>query len=479
MPGTKPHPKSASDTKAVMSDSIGNDAAGSLTAHVAEFVANTRYGDIPAATLHNAKRAILDTMGAGLAGVRSERSGIVQRYISELNCNGAATVFGTAMHVPPRFAALANATAMHVEDYDDVFHASRVHPSTPVLAAVCAESEQAEYSGKDLLTAFSVGSEVTCKLSQAIDVEHYQRGYHATSTCGVFGVAAAISNLRRFPLETTRTALGIAGSEAAGLRENFGTMVKPLHAGRAAESGLVAASLAALGFSAAEKILEGPRGFFIAGGGGYDETKLRGKLGNPWSYTSPGVSVRPFPSGNLAHPAMCKLQELVIAHDIKPEQVAKLLVKTNRLLPVNLNYHRPATALQGKFSMEFCLASILTLRRAGLAEFSDAVLDRTDIQRTIDKIDYTVYSDAEAKAEQYTLLTTFLEIVLNDGRRFQARVDAAKGSASIPMSEHELAEKFRECAAFAGRSEQNTENLIELIMHLEDLDDARVLMRAI
>src|SRR5258706_5105871 len=159
------------------------------------------------------------------------------------------------MRVPPRSAALANATAMHAEDYDDVFHASRVHPSTPVLAAVCAESEQAEYSGKDLLTAFSVGAEVTCKLSQAIDVEHYRRGYHATSTCGVFGVAAAVSNLRRLAVETTRAALGIAGSEAAGVRENFSTMVQPLHAGRAPGNGLCAAPLPALGFSAAQKKL--------------------------------------------------------------------------------------------------------------------------------------------------------------------------------------------------------------------------------
>src|SRR5258705_298805 len=257
MLGTKPHAKSNGDTTAAMSDSIVNDAAESLTAHVAEFVANTRYADIPDATIHNAKRAILDTMGAALSGVRSECSAIVQRYISELNCHGAATVFGTAMHVPPRFAALANATAMHAEDYDDVFHASRVHPSTPVLAAVCAESEQTQYSGKDLLTAFSVGAEVTCKLSQAIDVEHYQRGYHATSTCGVFGVAAAISNLRRLPVETTRAALGIAGSEAAGLGGNFGHIGKPVYSGRAPENGPFRPPPRGLGFNSASETSRG------------------------------------------------------------------------------------------------------------------------------------------------------------------------------------------------------------------------------
>lgn len=451
------------------------DPTDSLAVHVAEFIAGTHYGDMPAEARCRAKRAILDTLGVGLAGARAEGSAILRRYIETLGCGGAATVFGAALRVPPRFAALANGAAMHADDYDDTFHPSRVHASAPVVAAVFADAERAGASGKEVLAAFAVGAEVTCKVSQAIDRQHYQRGYHATSTCGVFGAAAGVCNLRRLPPEAACAALGIAGSEAAGLRENFGTMAKPMHAGRAAESGLVAASLAALGLTAAPTILEGPRGFFMAGGGGYDAAMLRGKLGNPWSYVSPGVSIKPFPSGNLTHPAMCKLQELVLAHDIKPGQVERIAVKTNRLLPVNLTYHRPTTGLQGKFSMEFCLAAIVALRRAGLAEFADAVVNRPDVQQAIGRIDYSVYSDAEAAAGQYVLLTTFLDIVLKDGRRFSARADAAKGSPAAPMSEEEVAEKFRGCASFAGWPAQRTEKLVTLILRLEELDDVRAL----
>lgn len=451
-------------------------SAEPLAAHVAKFITETRYGDIPPEMVRTAKKHILDTLAACLAGVPAEGSAIVRRYIEQLGCGGgAATVFGSALRVLPRFAALANATATHADDYDDTFHPSRFHPSGPVFAAVCAEAEQAGSSGRDVLTAFSVGTEVTCKLSQTIDVEHYHRGYHMTSTCGVFGATAGVCSLRRLSPGTTTAALGIAGSESAGLRENFGTMAKPLHPGRAAESAIVSASLAALGLTSSPTILEGPRGYFMAGAGGYDADQLLGKLGNPWSYTAQGVAIKPYPCGNLQQPAMSRLQELVVAHDIKPDQIERIGVKSHRLMPLNLTYHRPTTGLEGKFSMEFSLASILVLRRAGLSEYTDAIVNRPDVQEAIGRIDYTVFSDEEARVNGYGLLTTFLDIALKDGRRYSARVDAAKGSASLPMDEAEVSEKFRQCAGFAGWPAERTEEPITQILNLEELEDIRSL----
>jgi 2-methylcitrate dehydratase PrpD len=146
-------------------------------------------------------------------------------------------------------------------------------------------------------------------------------------------------------------------------------------------------------------------------------------------------------------------------------------------MPLNLTYHRPVTGLEGKFSMEFSLASILVLRRAGLAEYSDAVVNRPDVQEAIGKIDYTVFSDEEAEAKGYTLLTTFLDIKLKDGRTCSARVDAAKGSAALPMTEDEVARKFRECAAFTGCPGGRAEQIIDLVLHLEKVDDIRKLTR--
>ncbi len=446
------------------------NTTASLTLHVAEFIHNAHYSDIPASVIACSKKAILDTLGVALAGAKSDGSEIIQRHIAELDCaSGGAAVYGTDARAPARFAALANGCAMHADDYDDTFHPSRVHPSAPVVAALFADAERDDRSGRDVLTAFNVGVEVTCKVSQAIDNEHYQRGYHATGTCGVFGAAAAVCNLRGLPLEATRFALGIAGSSSSGLRENFGTMVKPLHTGRAAENGWVAASLAASGFTAAPTILEGERGFFLAGGGRYDEKIIRNRMGAPWTFDSPGVGIKPFPSGALTHPAMSKMRDLVIEHNITPDQVARVGIKTNRLLPENLTYHRPVTGLQGKFSMEFCLASILVLRRAGLAEFTDAVAARADIQDAIAKFDYTTYSDDEAKTGQYTRLTSFIDIHLKSGKTVSARVDEAKGSAAIPMNEDDVAEKFRECAAFAGWSAERSEKIVKTVYNLENV----------
>jgi 2-methylcitrate dehydratase PrpD len=172
---------------------------------------------------------------------------------------------------------------------------------------------------------------------------------------------------------------------------------------------------------------------------------------------------------------MDKLREVVIEHDIKPDDVARLAVKSHRLMPLNLTYHRPTTGLEGKFSMEFSLASILVLRRAGLAEYTDEVVLRPDIQAAIRKMDYTVFSDEEAEANGWHLWTTFLDVTLNNGKTLSVRADAAKGSASMPMTEEEVAEKFCDCAAFAGMGKADAEKAIELILSLEKVADIRTL----
>jgi 2-methylcitrate dehydratase PrpD len=454
-----------------------DDIKEPLATHVAAFVARTRHGAIPAETARIVKKHVLDTLACGLAGVPAEGSEILRRYIEKLGCGGKSTIFGTAQQAAPRFAALANATAMHADDFDDTYHPTRFHPTAPVLSGVCAVGEETGASGADVLAAIAVGTEVSLKLSHTIDKQHYLRGFHMTSTCGVFGATAGVCNVLRLTADATTRAIGIAGSNSAGVRENFGTMVKPLHSGRAAENAVFAAALAEMDFTSSPTILEGDRGYFMTGAGGYNADELLGKLGNPWNYVANGVAIKPYPCGNLQQPAMDKLREIVEQHDIKPAQVERLAVKSHRLMPLNLTYHRPVTGLEGKFSMEFSLASILVLRRAGLAEYRDAVVNRPDVQEAIRKIDYTTFSDEEAEAKGYTLLTTFLDVKLKDGRTLSARVDVAKGSATHPMSEDEVARKFRECSEFAGRPADKTEKIIDLVLHLENVKDIRDLTR--
>ena len=443
--------------------------AAPLTSRIARFTSATRYEDIPAEVIRLSKQAVLDCLAVGFAGSVAEGSAIVRRHLAQLGCSArAATVIGTDLQLPAQFAALANGTSMHSDDYDDTHNPSRIHPSASVAAALFAAAEAADSSGRAVLTAFNVGVEVSCKISIATADEHYARGFHSSGSIGVYGAAAAVCNLRGLPADVTLTALGVAGSQSAGVRENFGTMTKPLHAGRAAETGLIAADLAAMGFTSAPTMLEGPRGFFAAYAGTCDENVILDTLGKPWTFaTDASIAIKPFPSGRLAHPGMCELEKIVREHAIVPAQVERLLVKTNRLLPGNLTYHRPVTGLQGKFSMEFCLASILVLRRAGLAEFTDECVNRPDIQDAISKIDYTCYSDEEAAANKYPLLATFLEVVLKDGRRFAARVDFARGSPPQPMTWDEVADKFRGGARFARWDESRIEKIIDIVYELE------------
>jgi 2-methylcitrate dehydratase PrpD len=448
----------------------------SLTAYVADFIVSTRYADIPHETVQLAKKSILDGFGLALAGAKAKSGELIRRYLSDLGCNlASSSVLGSGLHLPARFAAFANGTAIHADDYDDTqlavakdrVYGLLTHPTAPVLPAVLAVAERDGYSGCDLLRAYNVGVEVECKIAEAIHPRHYQHGFHSTATCGTFGAAAALANLCGLSPETTRTALGIAGSLAAGLRENFGTMMKPFHAGRAAENGVVAMEVAQLGFTAAPGILEAPRGFFRAAGGGYDEAAIRSKLGLPWTFTDPGVSIKPHPSGSLTHPGMTLMLALIQQHDIRPDQVERVRVGTNQNMPNALIHHRPTTELQAKFSMEFCMAILLLRRRAGLREFTDEVVNQSDVQAMVRKVDFG--TDPVAEAAGYDKMTTILEITLKDGRKISGQADFGKGSPANPMSYEEVAEKFRECAAFGGWPANKAEQLITLVARLESV----------
>ncbi|HEV7821758.1 MAG TPA: MmgE/PrpD family protein [Burkholderiales bacterium] len=442
-----------------------------LTSTVARFASSTRYADLPADVVRLSKSAVLDCLAVAFAGCVAEGSVLLRRHLAQFGFpRPNASVIGSDLRLPAQFAALANGNSMHSDDYDDTHNPSRIHPSASVAAALFAAAEAADASGRDLLSAFNVGVEASCKISMATAGAHYGRGFHSSGTISPYGAAAAVCNVRQLPYETTLAALGIAGSQSAGVRENFGTMTKPLHAGRAGESGVMAADLAASGFTSSPTILEGERGFFTAYSDKCDANVILDTLGKPWTFaTEASIGIKPFPSGRLTHPGMCELEKIVLAQDIKPAQVERIHVKTNRQLPGNLTYHRPVAGLEGKFSMEFCLASMLVLRRAGLAEFTDECVNRPEIQDAISQIEYTCYSDEEAAANQYPLLTTFIEVVMKDGRRFTGRADYARGSPPQPMTFDEVADKLRGGAQFARWDHKKTEQIIAIVRGLEHL----------
>src|SRR5919198_2846453 len=432
--------------------------ASSLTDEVAGFVVGTEARDVPRDVAHLGKRSVVDGLGLALAGAASQTSRVARRYLAGLGIASerGSTVIGADLRLPARFAAFANGISIHADDFDDTqlavakdrVYGLLTHPTAPTLPAVLALAERDRRSGRDLLTAYQVGVEVECKVAEAILPRHYQHGFHSTGTCGAIGAAAASAKLLGLGREATRRALSIGATQAAGLRENFGTMTKPFHAGRAAESGIVAAELAALGFTASPNGLEAERGFFRAAGGGFSAEMIEGKLGRPWTFHFPGVSLKPHPSGSLTHPGMAVMLDLIRRHDLRPERVKRVTVGTNHNMLDALIHHRPENELQAKFSMEFCLAILLLERKAGLEQFTHEVVTRPDVQALLQRVSFGV--DPEAEAAGFDKMTTLVEVELDDGTVVKGAAEFGKGSPAHPMSDEELAEKFRQCAAWGG-----------------------------
>src|ERR1700720_3464610 len=394
-----------------------------LTNYVGNFVIRTKYEDIPANVIELGKKSIMDGLGLALAGSKAESGPISRKFVDQSGaCVGKATVIGTTMKTSPRFAALLNGISIHADDFDDTQLAAAkdrvygllMHPTVPVLPAIFALAEQRAVSGKEWLLAYQVGAEVECKIAEAISPRHYQDGFHTTGTCGPFGSAAACARLSKFDLPKTLNAFGLAASQSGGLRENFGTMTKPFQAGHAAESGLVSAEMAGLGWTAAEQILEAERGFFHAAGGSYDPSAIMNRLGQPWTFANPGVSLKPYPSGSLTHPAMTELARLIQVNNIQAGQVEKVDVGANHNMTTTLLHHNPKTGLEAKFSMEFCIAILLLERKAGLGQFSDKVVQRPDVREMIRKINF--YVDPEAERAGFDKMTSILKITLKNGK---------------------------------------------------------------
>jgi len=457
-------------------------ATPAVTDHVARFICATTYEDIPEKVRDLAKAHILDALGLALAGAVAPGSRIVQDYVADLGCAAVAPVFGTALRTAPRFAALANGAAIHAHDYDDTCPQHRadrnggLHATGPVISAAMAVAGPAGRSGRDVLEAFHVGVEVGCRISHAIDNRHYAGGYHATGTINVFGAAAAVSRLCGADHDTVRTALGLAASHSGGIRENFGTMTKPYHAGHAAEGGTVAAELALRGFTAAKNALEAPRGFFAAAGGGFDPVQVMERLGHPWAFEDPGIWIKPHPSGALNHPAMTLLRKWVRVEGLTPERVKSVRLRTNANVVNTLLHSNPETWLEAKFSLPFNAAVILVKGRAGLAEFTDEVVKAPEIRSMMARIDFAAF---DTIVSGFTNTTTFVDVALDDGTVLSGRVDYPKGSPQDPMTYDEVAEKFQECADYANWPTDKAARIISLVRDFETLSDVSALTAAL
>jgi 2-methylcitrate dehydratase PrpD len=446
----------------------------SLTDEVIDFILD--FNSPPQKVRVKAVEHIVDGIAVMIAGSRTLCSERLAEFIRERRGKPVSTVIGYGFRSCPSDAAMVNGTSGHADDYDDTqlstspdrIYGLLTHPTVPLLAATIATGELVECSGLDLLDAFIVGFEVECKLAETIKPSHYKRGFHTTGTIGAFGAFAASGKLLKLGETELRHALGIVASLTSGIRVNFGTMTKPLHAGMAASNGVTASLLAQRGFTADKNALDGRWGFMEILGHGADPEYMMGKMGNPYALINPGATFKMYPCGCLGQPSMDAMLDLVLEMDLKPEDVKGIMLRAGPNILEPLRYSMPVTGLQAKFSLNFALASILLHRKAGLREYTTEFVTNPKVVNMMKRIK-TVH-DTEIASLGVEKMRSILEVELVDGQVIKRTAEEYRGTPEKPFVGHEVKEKFLECASFM-MDEGKAHEILRVIQRLEDLSD--------
>ena len=458
------------------------------TGAVLDFIGRARWPEFPSEAVALAKRCVIDGLGVMLAGSTTRASAILREHTRASDSRADATAFAPEpFRTGAASAALLNGTSGHALDWDDTqlsTSADRIfglltHPTMPPLAAALALGERHRVSGTQFLEAFLTGFEVECKIAEAIHPHHYKKGFHSSGTIGTFGATVAAAKLLGLHREATAHALAIAASMASGIRVNFGTMTKPLHVGRASQNGVVAAELAAKGFTGGHDALDPPWGFFqvFSFGDGFDADRIVGALGNPYTIVNPGVSIKPYPCGVLGHPTMDAMRKLVIANDVKPEQITAIRVRAGSNILNPLRYPIARNELEAKFCPAFMVSAIALRRKAGIHEFTDEFVRSAPVQQMMTKVDRIL--DEEIEARGFEKIRSTVEVDLDDGRRLVEHADERyRGGPDRPFTREDLHEKFSECAALVlpAASIGETFAMVESLENVGDITDLALSM---
>ncbi len=437
-----------------------------LTAAILRFVREADTGAAGPVVAERALLCVLDTVGCILAGSASELEEPLGAFLaSEETARGRHVVAGTAARLAPELAAMVNGSFGHALDYDDTLSMMPAHPSTVVLPALFAASDDAT-SGAALLDAYIVGIEVGAKIGLGISNSHYRRGFHATGTLAIFSAVAALARLLRLDEAVAAHALGIAASMASGVRCNFGTMTKPFHAGWAAHNAVMAVRLARCGMSAHTAALEAEAGFVAAYG--TEQADMRRTvegLANPWVFERPGIALKKYPCIYALHRPIDALIALRAKYALTPENTALIECRVAPGVFRPLLKHPARTGLEGKFSMEYVLAVAAVDGVYDLNTFTDANVARPEIAAVLPKVrgledERCIAEEADPKAKSAGTLG-FVEVTVRrtDGAGETVRVDKPTGSPEKPLGMGDIADKFRGCATFAGLSVPQADGL--------------------
>lgn len=441
------------------------DPRPGITDSLARFVSQTTWSDLPDGARHDAKRALLNFFAVALAGCRTEPVELALKSLSEFSGGKQATVIGRRERIDALSAAFLNAAGANVFDFCDTHLPTVVHPTAPLAPALLAMAELRRVTGPELLLAFALGFEIECRVGLAVSPGHYPKGWHITSTCGVFGAAAGAGKLLDLSRQQLRWALGTASTQSAGLCECLGWPAKSVSVGNAARNGLWSALLAGKGFSGPAEPIAGAQGWLAAMGEPPNWAALTDGLGKTWAVSD--NSLKPYPSGFVIHPLLDVALDWRAANP--GVEIDRVEVRGNPLLLQRTDRPDVATGREAQVSLQHATAAALLRGKAGLAEFTDDCVNDPKVKALRGRI--TVAADPKIST-----IAVQADFHSKDGRRQTLSTEAARGSAANPLKDKEVEQKLRnESASWSAK--HDIQKLIDAVWSLDKSDDVSGLAR--
>lgn len=437
------------------------------TETLSHFIANSTMQDFPEEVVDASKKCLLDWIGVTLGGMKDPSVRLLVHFIEEMGGRRQASILGYGTKTNLLYAALANGMMSHVLDFDDAHSGVRTHPSAPLIPALLSIAEYRGLSGSDLITAFVVGFEITIRVGFALGREYYDAGWHATSVLGRFGAAAGVGRLLNLNVRQLCNAFGLAATQAGGVRDVFGTMAKPFHAGKAAMDGALSALLAQRGFRAPEDILSQNSGFPALFSSEYNPNRLTIDLGK--SYHILGDSFKPYAACLLAHPVIDGMVILKEECDIDNNMVEKIDLEVSPMAMKVAGSMKPKDGMEGKFSLHFVAALALIYGGAGNSLFTDETVRDPGIKRLMRK----VKASSKASLGETEARVT---ITMKDGTRYARRISTPKGDPGNPLTFEEIVGKFRDLTAEV-LSAEGASHIIETVRNLDKLKTSAKLVK--
>lgn len=445
-----------------------------IAEQLAKRIVSMKYEDLPAEAVRWAKISFIDTIGCAFAGIDEKGSQIVQKVLTAGKSAGPSLIWGTARRAMPLEAASINGIASHALDYDDCNNSIAGHPSAALLPASLALAEELGASGRDVILAYVTGFETMGRVAHAVHLHHYEKGWHPTATLGIFGATAASARLLGLDVERTATALAIAVSLASGVKANFGTMTKPLHAGECTRNGLYAALLAREGFTASPEAFEHKHGFFevFNGAGNYNAEKVLESWAEPLEILNPGVGLKQYPCCGSTHSAIDAMLILRERYQLTPEKVAKIESITHDRALAHTDRPDPRSTLDAKFSVQYCVARALMHGDVTFEHFEGETYRDPAVLKLLQRIQARPH--AHQPNGMYEHFQGEVVVTTTNGERVSARVDQPLRGPTNSAPPDRLEQKFKDCAAKALTS-GSIARVYDVLQKFETLSDVREL----